>query len=66
MRKEERQKYIVDSVRDMARSGEYSGWRITETFLHSGEYLEERSLLNDQFVRTDLIQLYMQARKGEK
>ena len=57
MKKQERQERCLARARELAASGEYSGYQLIVHILHREGYPEARGWLTDDFLRNELDQI---------
>jgi hypothetical protein len=65
VKKAERAAYIRKKAREMAATGEYSGWLIIEQMLRFQHGLHEaRTVLDEQYIRRELDEICRRAQEG--
>lgn len=64
MRKAERESYILCRAEEMAKSGQYTNWRILEAVLRADGFREARQLLDCEWIRRQLNEYCAQSRSN--
>jgi hypothetical protein len=67
VKKTERQEYVLRRARELAETGQYSGYQLIELALRHEGYAEARGWLDNELLRKELDQICLLARrrKGE-
>lgn len=67
MNKKERREYILRRAKELAKTGNFSGWLSIEHYIRSKEGLQEaRSVLDNQWLRKELDRLCSKAKRSTK
>jgi hypothetical protein len=66
MKRRERQERCVARARELAASGQYSGYSIIVHILHSEGYPEARGWLTNEFLRHELDQICAKSQAEKK
>jgi hypothetical protein len=65
MKKQERHEYVLRRARELAASGQYSGYQLIEHALRQEGYAEARGWLDNDLLRKEIDQICTESRIGK-